>query len=132
MQSTSAERLGGAQVDGVIQFLSSLQDGQGNSLAEAADRGDFTGLEKIINKSIDEVSILRGRLGAFERNVLETNTRALQSTFENLTASRSIIRDADFAAESSELTRVQILQSAGTSVLALANQSAQNVLQLLG
>ncbi len=132
VQATSAERLGGAQVDGTIQFLSSLQDGQGNSLAEAADRGDFTGLEKIIDKAIDEVSILRGRLGAFERNVLETNTRSLQSTFENLTASRSIIRDADFAAESSELTRVQILQSAGTSVLALANQSAQNVLQLLG
>lgn len=132
VQSTSAERLGGAQVDGTIQFLSSLQDGQGNSLAEAAERGDFTGLEKIIDKSIDEVTILRGRLGAFERNVLETNTRSLQSTFENLTASRSVIRDADFAAESSELTRVQILQSAGTSVLALANQSAQNVLQLLG
>jgi len=132
VQSTSAERLGGAQVAGTIQFLSSLQDGQGNSLSEAADRGDFTGLEKIIDKSIDEVSILRGRLGAFERNVLETNTRSLQSTFENLVASRSVIRDADFAAESSELTRVQILQSAGTSVLALANQSAQNVLQLLG
>lgn len=132
IQSTSAETLGGALVNGSIQFLSSLQEGQGNSLAEATDRGDFTPLEEIISKSIDEVTILRGRLGAFERNVLETNTRSLQSAFENLTASRSVIRDADFAAESSELTRVQILQSAGTSVLALANQSAQNVLQLLG
>ncbi|MEM9374241.1 MAG: flagellin [Planctomycetota bacterium] len=132
IQSTSAERLGGAQVDGSIQFLSSLQDGQGNSLSEAADRGDFTGLESIIDKAIDEVSILRGRLGAFERNVLDTNNRSLQSSFENLTASRSIIRDADFAAESSELSRVQILQSAGTTVLSVANQSAQNVLQLLG
>lgn len=132
IQSTAAETLGGSLVDGTIQFLASLQDGQGNSLAEANDRNDFTPLESIISSSIDEVTILRGRLGAFERNVLETNTRSLQSAFENLTASRSVIRDADFAAESSELTRVQILQSAGTSVLALANQSAQNVLQLLG
>lgn len=132
IQATSAESLGGYLVGGSIQYLSSLQDGQGNSLDDAKDRNDFTPLEKIVNKAIDEVSILRGRLGAFERNVLDTSTRSMQSAFENLTASRSIIRDADFAAESSELTRVQILQSAGTTVLALANQSAQNVLQLLG
>lgn len=132
VQSTAAEALGGSLVNGAIQFLSSLQTGQGNSLDEAKTRNDFTPLEKIIEKAIDEVSVLRGRLGAFERNVLDTSTRSMQSAFENLTASRSIIRDADFASETSELTRAQILQSAGTTVLALANQSAQNVLQLLG
>lgn len=132
VQSTASENLGGSLVDGTIQYLSSLQEGQGNSLDEAKDRNDFTPLEDIISKAIDEVSILRGRMGAFERNVLDTSTRSMQSAFENLTASRSVIRDADFAAESSELTRAQILQSAGTTVLALANQSAQNVLQLLG
>lgn len=132
IQATSAELLGGYLVDGSIQYLSSLQDGQGNSLDDAKARNDFTPLENIVNKAIDEISILRGRLGAFERNILDTSTRSMQSAFENLTASRSVIRDADFAAESSELTRAQILQSAGTTVLALANQSAQNVLQLLG
>lgn len=132
VQSTAAESLGGSLIAGGIQFLSSLQTGQGNSLDEAKARNDFTPLEKIIEKAIDEVSVLRGRLGAFERNVLDTSTRSMQSAFENLTASRSIIRDADFASETSELTRAQILQSAGTTVLALANQSAQNVLQLLG
>lgn len=132
VQSTAAESLGGFLINGSIEFLSSLQTGQGNSLDEADARNDFTPLEKIITQSIDEVTILRGRLGAFERNVLDTSTRSMQSAFENLTASRSIIRDADFAAESSALTRAQILQSAGTTVLALANQSAQNVLQLLG
>jgi flagellin len=132
IQSTSSEALGGVLVDDAITYLSSLQDGQGNSLDEARERNDFTALERILEKSLDEVSILRGRLGAFERNILDTSTRSMQSAFENLTASRSIIRDADFAAESSELTRAQILQSAGTTVLALANQSAQNVLQLLG
>jgi flagellin len=71
-------------------------------------------------------------LGAFERNVLDTNARSLQSQFENLTASESRIRDADFALETSKLTRSQILVSAGTSTLSLANQQSQQVLQLLG
>lgn len=132
VQATSSESLGGTLVGGDLQFLSSLTKGQANSLDAAATRKDFSALEDIVSKAIDEVSILRGRLGAFERNVLDTNKRSLQSTFENLTASRSVIRDADFAQETSELTRAQILQSAGTSVLALANQQSQQVLQLLG
>lgn len=132
VQSTSAESLGGTLVGSELQFLSSLTKGQVNSLDSAAARKDFSALQDIVDNAIDEVSILRGRLGAFERNVLDTNKRSLQATFENLTASRSIIRDADFATETSALTRAQILQSAGTSVLALANQQSQQVLQLLG
>ena len=58
--------------------------------------------------------------------------RSLQTAIENLSASESRIRDADFAAETSALARAQVLNSAGTSVLALANQQAQQVLQLLG
>ena len=74
----------------------------------------------------------RGRLGAFERNTLQTNIRSLQVGFENITASTSKIRDADFAVETAALTRAQILNQAGTSVLATANLTSQNVLQLLG
>lgn len=132
IQSTASESLGGTLVNGDLQFLSSLTKGQVNSLDNAADRNDFSAIEDIVDAAIDEVSILRGRLGAFERNVLDTNNRSLQAAYENLTASRSIIRDADFAKETSELTRAQILQSAGTSVLGLANQQSQQVLQLLG
>ncbi len=132
VQSTASESLGGTLVNGDLQFLSSLTKGQTNSLDNAADRNDFSALEDIVDAAIDEVSILRGRLGAFERNVLDTNNRSLQAAYENLNASRSIIRDADFAKETSELTRAQILQSAGTSVLSLANQQSQQVLQLLG
>ncbi|MEE9129748.1 MAG: flagellin [Phycisphaerales bacterium] len=50
---------------------------------------------------------------------------------ENITASESVIRDADFAFETAALTRAQILQQAGTSVLATANLTSQNVLALL-
>jgi flagellin len=132
IQSIAASNLGGTLTGGTLQFLSSLKKGQANSIDQSAQRRDFTAASDILDTAIDEVSVLRGRLGAFERNVLDTNVRSLQSAFENLTAFESKIRDADFAAESSALTRAQILQSAGTTVLSLANQSSQQVLQLLG
>lgn len=130
--SVAANRLGGTVVSGAVQYLNSLRTGQGNSIAELVARGDFTSANSILDKSIDEVSTMRGRLGAFERNVLQTNVRSLQSAFENLSASNSQIRDADFAMETSQLTRAQILSSSGTSVVGLANQQSQQVLQLLG
>ena len=132
VQSVAAEELGKTLQDGAINSLASLQSGKSNSLAEADARRDFTGLSEILENAIDEVSILRGRLGAFERNVLDPNKRSLQAAFENLTASQSQIRDADFAAETSALTRAQILQSSGTTVLQQANTQSQQVLQLLG
>ena len=76
--------------------------------------------------------MLRGRLGAFERNTLQPNINQLQITAENLTSAESVIRDTDFAVETSELTRSQILVQAGTSILAIANAQSQNVLTLLG
>jgi len=132
IQSTSSESLGSVFKNGVANFLSSLQTGKTNSLAAADQSRDYSTLSEIVEASIDEISILRGRLGAFERNVLDANSRSLQGAFENLTASQSLIRDADFALESSALTRAQILQSSGITVLTLANQQSQQVLQLLG
>ncbi len=132
IQSLAASSLGGTLIDGTLQFLNSIKSGDLNSIASSVQRQDFTSASEILESAIDEVAILRGRLGAFERNVLQTNVRSLQSAFENLSASESRIRDADFAAETSALTRAQILSSAGTTVLALANQQSQQVLQLLG
>jgi len=128
VQSMAASRLGGTLLDDQLQFLSSLRSGGGNDLNSL----EFQNASAILDTSIDEVSTLRGRLGAFERNTLETNVRSLSTAIENLTASESRIRDADFAEETSRLTRSQILSSASTSVLGLANQQAQQVLQLLG
>ena len=85
----------------------------------------------MLGAAITEVSVLRGRLGAFERNTLQTNSRSLQVGLENITSSESKIRDTDFAAETAAMTRAQILQQAGTSVLATANSTSQNVLRLL-
>ena len=85
----------------------------------------------IIQEAISQVAILRGRLGAFEKNTLETNQNSLNVALENVTASESTIEDADFAAETSNLTREQILTQAGTSVLSTANSEPQTVLSLL-
>ena len=137
IQSIAASRLGGSLLpnalgDNEVQFLQSLRTGEYNSLEASRNRQSFIGGSKILDRSIDEIATLRGRLGAFERNTLQTNVRSLQAGLENLTAAESIIRDADFAAETSELTRAQILTSSSTTVLATANAQAQNVLQLLG
>ena len=86
---------------------------------------------KIVEEAIDQVTSLRGRLGAFQRTTLETNRNALNDTLVNLSEAESSIRDADFAAESAALTRAQILVQAGTTVLQIANSNPQNVLALL-
>jgi flagellin len=72
----------------------------------------------------------RARFGALQSR-FENTVANLQITGENLSASRSRIRDADFAAETAQLTRSQILQQAGTAVLAQANAIPNNVLSLL-
>ncbi|MCH8967661.1 MAG: flagellin [Planctomycetes bacterium] len=124
IQSVTASRLGNS----LTGFLSEIVTGGSKSLVNGA----FREASDIIDLGLDQISVLRGRLGALERNMLDTNIRQLQITFENLTASESVIRDTDFAVETTELTRAQILQAAGTSVLAIANAVNQNVLSLLG
>ncbi|MBF0289129.1 MAG: flagellin [SAR324 cluster bacterium] len=86
---------------------------------------------QIIDKSIDEVTKLRGRLGSFQKNALESNINSLRIAEENLTQAESTIRDADMAAEMSELTGGQILLSSSTAMLAQANQVPKSVLGLI-
>lgn len=128
IQSIAASRLGGTLIDGDVEFLASLRSGGANELRSR----NFKSASDILETAIDEVSTLRGRLGAFERNTLQTNIRSLEISIENLTASESRIRDADFAAETAALSRAQILASTATSSLGLAQQQPQQVLQLLG
>ncbi|MCK4841125.1 MAG: flagellin [Methylococcales bacterium] len=85
----------------------------------------------IIDASLAQVSGIRADLGAIQNRFDATITN-LQTTSENLSAARSRILDADFAAETANLTRAQILQQAGTAMLAQANQVPQSVLSLLG
>jgi flagellin len=80
--------------------------------------------------ALQQVTGLRAELGAVQTR-FESTISNLQVTSENLSGARSRIRDADFAAETAELTRTQILQQAGISILAQANALPQNVLGLL-
>jgi flagellin len=86
---------------------------------------------KVIDKSIDDITVIRGQLGAFQANTLETSISSLRVSQENLTTAESTIRDADFAFESSLFTRNNILVQASTAMLSQANQLPQNVLKLL-
>ncbi|MFK7960261.1 MAG: flagellin [Phycisphaerales bacterium] len=115
----------GNQDDG---FLSALKAGGTANVVN----GDLTKAQQIVDSSIKQVSSLRGRLGAFTKNVVGATIRNLGVTFENTSAAESQIRDTDFANETAELTRQQIIQQAATQSLALANSQPQSVLSLLG
>ena len=84
-----------------------------------------------IDLALENVSSQRAKLGALQ-NRLESTINNLSTTSENLSASRSRILDADFAAETAQLSRNQIIQQAGVSILAQANQQPQVALALLG
>ncbi len=121
INSLSTGRLGG-----VSGKLFQLAEGGSASLAQ-----NTTLASEIVDEAINQVTSLRGRLGAFQATALESNLVSLNDTVANLTEAESSIRDADFAAESARLTRAQILVQSGTSVLGIANQNPQNVLALL-
>jgi flagellin len=123
IQSVAANKLG----DSINGFLNSITSGGSNSLTA----GQSAQASTIIDAAITQVSVMRGRLGSFEQNTLQTNVRSLQISLENLTSSRSRIRDTDYASEVSNMTRAQVLTQVGTTVLSTANSTSQRVLQLL-
>lgn len=85
---------------------------------------------KTLDAALNAINSSRGDLGAIQNRFSSTISN-LQTTSENLSASRSRIQDADFASESANLTRGQILQQAGVAILAQANSLPNNVLSLL-
>ena len=85
---------------------------------------------EVVDKALGAINSTRADLGAIQ-NRFTSVVANLQTSSENLSASRSRIKDTDFAKETAELTRTQILQQAGTAMLAQANQVPQNVLSLL-
>lgn len=87
-------------------------------------------LLETVDKALDTVSSLRSSLGAVQ-NRFDSVINTLNSTVVNLTSSQSRIQDADMATEVSNMSKGNMLQSAGTAVLAQANQAPQNILSLL-
>ncbi|MEA9711990.1 flagellin [Xanthomonas campestris] len=111
----------------------SAASGSTASTLSSLDISTFSGSQKaleIVDKALTAVNSSRADMGAVQNRFTSTIAN-LSATSENLSASRSRIRDTDYAKETAELTRTQILQQAGTAMLAQAKSVPQNVLSLL-
>jgi flagellin len=124
IETVTTGNLGGSSVG----FLSDLKSGGSANV----QNGDLSKAQEVISSAIKQVSSLRGRLGAFQKNVVGATISSLGVALENTTAAESTIRDTDFALETAGLTRAQILSQAATQSLALANSAPQQVLSLIG
>lgn len=122
INSVASIGLGIGQDDNMFSDLSEVD------VTSAAGAQDTLAL---VDAAIREIANLRGTLGAFQGNTLESTANNMRSTLENTINAESIIRDTDFAQEISNFTNAQVLVQAGTSVLSNANLSSQLVLSLL-
>ncbi|KAA0876591.1 flagellin N-terminal helical domain-containing protein [Nitrincola tapanii] len=122
----------GAARSGLLESNASA-DGKFGAAVNSIDISTAAGAQKaigIIDNALDTINNLRGDLGAVN-NRLEFTINNLSSISQNVSAARSRIEDADFAQESANLSRSQVLQQAGTAMLAQANAQPQQVLSLL-
>jgi flagellin len=122
--STSNDRITVSSVDAQTTAIGT------NSAAISSVAGAQAALA-VLDSAISQVASLRASFGTVQ-NRLESSIRSLAISIENTSAAESRIRDVDFASETAELTRNQVLQQAGISVLAQANVSTQSALSLLG
>lgn len=132
LTSSSAITLGGTAATTTLGFAAtSFAANQGSLTTAGVDTVANANLTiQRIDAALTTVSNLRSTFGAVQ-NRFESVISSLNATSENLTAARSRIQDTDFAAETAQLTRNQILQQAGTAMLAQANQLPNTVLSLL-
>ena len=119
----------GAVTNGTGSIIYQTADGKMTTEAKTKSVATEDPL-KALDNALAKVDALRSDLGAVQNRFDSTITN-LGNTVNNLTSARSRIEDADYATEVSNMSRAQILQQAGTSVLAQANQTTQNVLSLL-
>lgn len=93
--------------------------------------GDMTKAQQVINQAVNDISGQRGRLGAFQKNIVGSTINSLSVAFENISAAESSIRDTDFAEATAELARNQVLVAAANQVLGIANAQSSQALSLL-
>ncbi len=125
----ATDTAGVASADGNIAVADRKVKTNGFDVLENDGAGKSTGL-KTIDDAIKAVDSQRSSLGA-SQNRFESTITNLNNTVSNLSAARSRIQDSDYATEVSNMSRAQILQQAGSSVLAQANQVPQTMLSLL-
>lgn len=125
--------------DGSVGFVIKNADGSYNRASIDSTKGTVTvgtaissnpDILSTLDDALKVVDAQRSSLGAIQ-NRFDSAITNLGNTVNNLSSARSRIEDSDYATEVSNMSRAQILQQAGTSVLAQANQTTQNVLSLL-
>lgn len=133
---TNTYQVGSATTDTIEVTTTDLTDAAAltaiaaGSTIDITDAANSTAAMTAIDDALDEVNTERAKFGAVQ-NRFESVVSNLQVSVENLSAAKSRIMDADFAAETANLTRGQILQQAGTAMLAQANSIPNGVLSLL-
>ncbi len=124
LNSVETTKLGNA----VVGLLYTLRSGEANDMASK----NFPTSQAIVVEAIDQIASYRGRIGNLQRNQIDANINAQGVALENVTASESVIRDADMAEEVSALTRAQVLVQSTQNTLRIANSLPNLVLSLLG
>lgn len=119
-----AYKLGGGDSGGV---LSDLQSGGSADLLS-----DVSTALNVVDKAIGDVATARGRIGAFQKFQVQTASNSLNAAKTGLTQAKSVVGDTDFALETAELNRQNILLNSAISLLGLSNQQTANILALLG
>ena len=130
LDSDKSFNVSGATVDEFFSAATASAQQQTVQYADVSSKDAANRSIAIIDGALANVGSQRARYGALQ-NRFETTVTSLQTTSENLAASRSRIQDADFAMETANLTRAQILQQAGIAMLAQANALPNQVLTLL-
>jgi len=115
------------QLRSAANAVATLTSGGANDLRS----GDFAQMQTVIDEATTAFAEARGTIGAYQRYTLEARQNSLAVQRENLTAAHSQIVDADYAEETSNLARSQIVTAASIHVLKVANQNAALVLNLL-
>ncbi|UCE58957.1 MAG: hypothetical protein JSU63_16130 [Phycisphaerales bacterium] len=116
-----------AKLNSALAAVSSLKTGGANSLTS----GNFEDAQTAIRGAITDVAVSRGVVGAYQKYTVESRINSNNVTIENLTASRSRIVDTDYAVETSNLIRSEILTTANIKTLKIAGQQGAHVLALL-
>ncbi len=112
--------------EGKIIFAQAIKLGH----ADLID-GDLGLAQTIIDRALEGVNGLRARVGAFQKDTVATTLASLRVALENILAAESAIRDTDFAQELAELTRHQILASAGREAIKISDANTANILKLI-
>ena len=128
LQNISTGSLGEVVIDGETYTLADLSGGGSLNIVN----GNTEGAQLAISAAINEISTMRGRLGALQRNTIHSGIESRKIAIENTAAANSQISDTDFAAELVNLRRAQLLQGASLAALKLTISAQSGVLALLG